>query len=355
MAGIINGGFASGFGPVLADMGKQLVDYGSKQSLLKEEMDAREQMAMRLEDRTQKRNISDINSINNTAQNQLATDAMQNVPGGAGSSVSSEELQALKDNPPALAAYREAGAETLLNDDRASTLQAQAGAALKHGRPDLSKDLEAQATQLRADNKLEMQNQKIQNNFEVSMKKIDATNALAEKHSERGDTQSARAGLNNVLVDIGKQQDRLEVLMPTAEQPQKAIYENQLIRLDAERQSTRASLNKLAGVVGPEVPPSAKGAFDPNKYVVGATGGNTGAPAKPVPAVTQPAATPQVDPVAHLLDPHNVTPYEDKLKALMDMQPSRSAPTVEQEKWQTDFVRLKARQKSDTGIINRSM
>ena len=181
----------------------------------------------------------------------------------------------------------------------------KSAAASSIGRQDIARDYEAQGTGLRNDlkeqnrhdesnKKTDQASQQAQKNFELQMKKIDAANALAEKHAEKGDNQSARAALSSVLGDIGKQQDRIEGLMASAlDEPQKAVYAKQLATLDAERQSARMQLNKLAGVV-PEIKP-ASGIDDLFPTKAKPTGQPTATVASPA-AATQNPVTPSISP-----------------------------------------------------------
>lgn len=177
-------------------------------------------------------------------------------------------------------------------------------------------------------------------------------NALALQDRKEGnvETQSRRASLVSSLTDIQKKQDRLELLQSTAEdETQKTKYSTRIESLNKESDRIRTALNKLGGLPEPE-----KGAVDPDNPL--------GLKLPPLEKKTtgeidDPAAAPQdeYNQIEHLLDPRNVTPYEDKLAALMKLQPNRAAPQAEQNKWRADYVRLQATKKPSTGIINRAI
>ena len=257
MGGLINGAFAGGAAPGISRMGEQLVDYGMKENLMKEELAARSEMEARI------------------AERNVTTEATQHAR------------------------------------NRGEAMEDQ-GTAQK--------------------NALELQDRK----------------------EGKTENQSQRAALASSLTDIRKEQDRLEVLKSTSfDDAQKTTYETRIDKLSAESDRIRTALNKLGGLDEPDKPKAA-GIDDmfPVKAKPGGEGGAAKTAATPAKPTTTPA--PQADPVAHLLDPRNVTPYADKLKALMDMQPNQSAPQAEQEKWQAALVKLKASQNTGTGLINRA-
>jgi len=246
MMGIINS-FLGGAAQGVSDMGKQLVDYGMKENLMKEELAARKEM----EDRIAERNVT--------------TEAAQHTR------------------------------------NRKETVEDQ-GTAQK--------------------NALELQNRK----------------------EGKTETQSQRAALASSLTDIRKEQDRLEVLKSTAmDDAQKTTYSTRIDTLSTESDRIRAALNKLGGM--PETDkPKAQGIDDLF-------------PAKAKPDAAKPSApAPKAkDWVPSTRQGRDVTPYEDKLSALMARQPNRSAPQSEIKQWEAELVKLKANKDKGTSLIDRNM
>jgi len=79
-------------------------------------------------------------AISEQADKTLANQSLQGLgEAGVGANVSAEDLQALRDNPEALAAYRNAGAKGLLNATPVDRMRAESDAAQTIGGPDVGK------------------------------------------------------------------------------------------------------------------------------------------------------------------------------------------------------------------------
>lgn len=76
---------------------------------------------------------------------------------------------------------------------------------------------------------------------------------------------------------------------------------------------------------------------------------------KPTATAANPTAPkqPAYDPIAAILNPHNVTPYADKVQMLNDLKPADSAPPDEISKWQNAMLQLQMSQQKGVGLINR--
>jgi len=133
---------------------KENKDLMEARAKLEEEMQIRKEKRMSSKEGADKaQNLSDLKTINQTAQTNLATGEMQGLISGAGvgSKVSPEDLANIKSNPDAVTAYRNAGAKGLLNPTRQQTAEAQSGAAMDIGRTDYAKSFEDTAKGERAD------------------------------------------------------------------------------------------------------------------------------------------------------------------------------------------------------------
>lgn len=163
------------------------------------------------ENRVRETNASDMKKINQSSEQSLATDALSGLgTAGVGGSVDAESLQALKDNPAALEAYRKAGATGLLNSTRQQDAEAKSNAAINIGRADIADKYENVAKGERADAKEEARqqesNRRLDNQEKAADQRFKAQMASQEMQFKKQLDAASRAETNAL-----KREDRADV------------------------------------------------------------------------------------------------------------------------------------------------
>lgn len=175
-------GYAAGRGQELAQEKEFNLKLALQDAQMEKEMrlkeagyDMQEKYDQKKEKRVRQANIDDMADIKKNAELNLATSSLKGLgTAGVGGSVDAESLQALKDNPEALEAYRKAGATGLLNSSRQDEAEAYANESLMKGRTDLADKYENVAKGERADTKEE-------NRYKEATERADR----AEQNAER--------------------------------------------------------------------------------------------------------------------------------------------------------------------------
>lgn len=170
-----------------------------------------EKAEIKKENRVRETNTKDMQTINQNAEQSLATDALGGLgAAGVGGSVDAESLQALKDNPEALAAYRKSGATGLLNSTRQQDAEAKSNAAIDVGRADIADKYENVAKGERADAKEEARqtesNRRLDNQEKVADQRFKAQMAAQERLANAQLASAGRAEANAL-----KREDRADV------------------------------------------------------------------------------------------------------------------------------------------------
>ena len=143
------------------------------------EMEMRDEYAQRVAERTRNQNAADLKAIDEAAQAKLASRAMGGLgEAGAGAELTAEDVQTLRDNPEAVAAYRKAGATGLLNYSREDELKAQIEASGRI-RPDMAKEFRSELKDLRDEQILALNERKVAANEKK-------TDAMVEKMGRSG-------------------------------------------------------------------------------------------------------------------------------------------------------------------------
>lgn len=137
---------------------------------LQDDLSAKREIAT--ESRKREMNVKDMDAIRTMSETNLSNAEIAKL--GVGGEVDAESLQALKDNPQALEAYRKAGATGLLNSTRQQQAEADTSSALAIGRTDFADKFESVAKGERSD-------AKETSRHEESMRRLD----LSEKNSQQ--------------------------------------------------------------------------------------------------------------------------------------------------------------------------
>lgn len=200
------------------DLKRALLDAQTEKEMLMQErgIKLKEDAEQRRDDRIKQRNIDDLKSIREMSDRNLATDSLKGLGDAAiGASVDAESLKALKENPAALEAYRKAGATGLLNSTRQQQAEADTNSALAIGRSDYADKFESVAKGERQDAKLDAQIERDEKRwkldhdtrakqFEIQMKKADASEARAERRFNASESNATIRAKQSSMVEALK-------------------------------------------------------------------------------------------------------------------------------------------------------
>lgn len=172
LAGFLGG--VQGGAKSAADSIQSQQDQEAKVSLQQQflDMQAEKELAVAEAKRASERKqlSDDAKVIDDKAQSKLASDAMAGIGDvGVGAKLSAEDVQALRDNPEALASYRNSGANGLLNYSREEELSAEIDASKGVNR-ELGKEARAELGDIYAAKRASLEERKTA----VAEKKADA-------------------------------------------------------------------------------------------------------------------------------------------------------------------------------------
>lgn len=191
-------GAISGAGEIARDERQRQEKEFSAQRLMMMELEMKDQFDQRKVEQTKQRNIADYKKIDEIATINLANKSMAGMgEAGTGVNLRPEDIQTLRDNPEAVAAYRAAGAKGLLNASRQEEAETKSSAALSVGNTTFADKYEAQAKGERDDTRIANKEKKDEqyNNQHLKLleKQIDQASANALSQSRRDDNAENKA------------------------------------------------------------------------------------------------------------------------------------------------------------------